>query len=227
MPSADKQKKQKEPSRQAKKVMTRKVYRAQRHANVAYDLYMRNLRPDLFLAKVTHLLGGSRFRVQGMDKTTYEVGLKGTGKISRRASHNDRTRVAVFVGKYVLTDGAHIYSVLGIEEAGRARSKLGMSEHSRSGSAKSIFSYGAHSVNSLGEKLAARKASHKATKKVNRSGSAAGSVVASVASSAGSATSDVLLVAGKKVYDPTGQRLHGEALRQAKRELAATAKAAK
>ena len=220
MPSAEKQKKQKEPSRKARGQMTRAAYRGQAHSNIAFERFMRGAEPHLFLAKVERALGGGRFDLIGSDGGAYHsVSVKGSLGLSRKAARNPAMRTAVDVGGHVLTDGARIHAVLTSTQAGQVRRAAG----ERSGSAKSknsLFSWASYSSHGLENKAATRKAGHKGAR--SRSANSTRSV-ASSASSTGS--KNVLLVAGKKVYTAAGEKLHGEGLRAAKRHLGTVSKA--
>jgi hypothetical protein len=257
MPSAEKKQKAQKPVRdKTKKQRARQSRRSERTSNLALECFLRGEGrcQDYFMAKVIGKMGGGRFTIQDDEGNIYRsIPILGSLKLKGRAVHNATMATAIGTDDYVLTDAklkkiivagreetisqGTIYGVLNLKEVAQVRRKLAENiglpspfgkARSRSGNTNSLFNYSSNrSAKSLGKKLAARKASHKQTKKANRAGSAAGSVVASVASSAGSAVSDVLLVAGKKVYDAAGEKLHGEELRQAKRELAGAAAGAK
>ncbi len=193
-------------------------------------------------------MGGGRFTIEDDKGNVYKsIPILGSLRLKGRAAHNVGVISAIGMGDDVLTDAklitriiagreetfseGTIYGVLDSKEAKLVRAKLAANgglpapsrkARGRSGSASTIFNWGSNrSSNSIAPKLAARKASHKQTKKANRAANNAVSAAASTASSVASAGEEVLLVAGKKVYDATGEKLHGEQLRQAKRELAA------
>ncbi len=150
----------------------------------------------------------------------------------------------IIAGREETISEGTIYGVLTSKEAKLVREKLAANKgvagnkggvpapsrksRNRSGSASTIFNWGSNrSSNSIAGKLAERKRKHKHTKKANHAANNAVSAAASAASSVASAGEEVLLVAGKKVYTAAGERLHGENLREAKRELAAAAAGAK
>jgi hypothetical protein len=178
MPSADKQKKQKSPSRKARGQMTRAAYRGATHSNIAFERYMKpSARTGLFLARVLKASGHGRFQVLNLeDGGEYNPQISGDLKLPGRAARNPMVRTAITPGDYVLTDGGRIDAVLTSQQAGQARKKIGKASRSRSRSANSLFSHGSFRNGSLEAKLEARKEAHKhgpATRKSNsRSGSA-------------------------------------------------------
>jgi hypothetical protein len=177
MPSADKQKKQKVPSRKARGQMTRAAYRGATHSNIAFERYMKPAgRTGLFLARVLKASGNGRFQVLNLeDGGEYNPQISGDLKLPGRAARNPMVRTAITPGDYVLTDGSRIDAVLTSQQAGQARKKIGKASRSRSRSANSLFSHGSFRNGSLEAKLEARKEAHKhgpATRKSNsRSGS--------------------------------------------------------
>jgi hypothetical protein len=206
---------------------------------------------NFFPAKVVGKMGGGRFTIEDDEGNVYKsMPILGSLRLKGRATRNVGATSAIGVGDDVLTDAklitriiagreetfseGTIYGVLTSKEAKLVREKVAANKggvpapsrksrsRSRSGSASTIFNWGSNrSSNSIASKLAARKRKHKHTKKANHAANNAVSAAASAASSVASAGEGVLLVAGKKVYDAAGEKLHGEQLRQAKRELAA------
>jgi hypothetical protein len=173
MPSADKQKKQKSPSRKARKHMTEAARRGATHSNIAFERYMRpHGGSKLFLARVEKVSGNGRFEVLSLeDGTEHNPKISGDLKLSGRAARNPMVRTAITRGDYVLTDGGRIEAVLTSEQAGQARHKIG-----RSRSHNSLFSHRSYHSAGVEAKQEARKEAHKrgpATRKSNsRSGSA-------------------------------------------------------
>jgi hypothetical protein len=167
MPSADKQKKQKVPSRKARKHMTEAARRGATHSNIAFERYMK---PDggskLFLARVEKVSGNGRFEVLSLeDGTEHKPKISGDLKLSGRAARNPMVRTAITSGDYVLTDGGRIEAVLTSEQAGQARHKIG-----RSRSHNSLFSHRSYHSAGVEAKQEARKEAHKrgpATRKSN------------------------------------------------------------
>lgn len=163
MPSADKQKKQKVPSRKARGQMTRAAYRGATHSNLAFERYMKpSARTGLFLARVLKASGNGRFQVRSLeDGGEYNPQISGDLKLPGRAARNPMVRTAITAGDYVLTDGSRIDAVLTSQQAGQARKKIGKASRSRSRSANSLFSHGSFRNGSLEAKLEARKEAHK------------------------------------------------------------------
>ena len=240
-----------------KKQRARQTKRSERTSNLALECFLRGDHKcqRFFAAKVIGKMGGGRFTIEDDAGNVYKsMPILGSLRLKGRATRNVGATSAIGVGDDVLTDAklikriiagheetfseGTIYGVLTSKEANLVREKLAANKggvpapsrksrsrsRSRSGSASTIFNWGSNrSSNSIASKLAARKRKHKHTKKANHAANNAVSAASSVAS----AGEGVLLVAGKKVYTAAGERLHGENLREAKRELVAAAAGAK
>lgn len=253
MPKAeggDKQKKQKSPSRKAKGQKSRKVRRSETHSSLVFEQFMDGVesRNDLFLAEVTHKMGGGRFTVKDEAGTIYpSIPIIGALALTGRSAHNAAVGTAIGTGSHVLTNATltkrgpkgaeevivsgQIHAVLTSEQARQLRAKMAANKSASSrrsvassngSTASTLFDWSNYKNAGLTEKIATRKAGHKATRKVAKAPSRSGSVGSH--RSAGSSKGSIILVAGKKVYTDEGEGVHGEELRELKRELAAKGK---
>jgi hypothetical protein len=158
----------------------------------------------------------------------------------------------VIAGREDTISEGTIYGVLNPDQATLVRNKIAANKGEPTSSQKrraalasrrvvhpnnNIFERASSNPKEIAKQLAARKASHKQTKKANRAGNNAVSAANNAFSAANNAApaanneapadKKTLIVAGKKVYTAAGERLHGENLREAKRQLAAAAARAK
>lgn len=245
MPSAEKQKKQKSPSRKARGVQGRATYRSEGHSDLLIESFLKGRKPELFLATVVGKRGGAaRFDLEDEKGGKYDsVGIKGNLRITRKASQNPAVKTAIDLESHVLTDGGQIYAVLSADQTSYIRQKkLGkiVKDTGRNSSLDSLFNRESPKNWHLAEKAATRKAQHKQTRRSrSRSGSLSllneiGSVVsgspprsASPSSAPGSGERmGRYIFKGKKVFSVSGREIHGEEKREAKRALEMKKKAA-
>lgn len=196
---------------------------------------------NLFLAEVTHKLGEGRFnlradlKVNGKVVSYTSVPIIGALKLKGKATRNAAVGTAIATGTDVLTDGGQIFAVLTSEEAAQVRHKVAAntmsppreaasvaSTGSTASSRSTLFNWGNYKNRGLAGKAATRKAQHKGNAKAAKARSRSGS--AASRGSAKSSNGNIVLMAGKKIYTEEGEGIHGEELRQVKRELAAKAK---